>query len=412
VVVIAPPDWASGRPVDKQLQLWPAIGRRLAFPDWSVAATHAAEGDAARDSLWPGVTAVQLPALTGLRAAAAGAVMLYHFREVRPAIYWSFGIVDPIIRQASVGVDVFFVLSGFVLCHVYGRTFSAGVLWRPYIDFLRNRLARLYPIHLITLAAMLALYAAGRTWFGIEPANTESYTASSIAHNLLLTHAWFRGAGAPNTPAWSVSAEWFAYLFFPCLCVLTAHRSTYLIIALDAVMMVAAQTVGPLHPLLRVTTEFSVGVCTYMLVSRAGWRLVNSRAGAALALAAFVGVMSLTGDPDHWLGVYTLLTTCLIVCLLNDRDACARLFRTPVFVYLGEISYSLYMCHWLVWSIIKHSVTVACPWFVGHAGAEIVLGVAATIFTAALTHRFVELPWRRAMRSTRLAPAVNSSAGS
>jgi acyltransferase len=91
-----------------------------------------------------------IPALTGLRGVAAVWVMLYHMFTGRDI---------PVVEFGYVGVDIFFVLSGFVLAHVYlrdpGLTTGEG-----YLRFLGVRLARVYPLHVLTLVCLLLITIA------------------------------------------------------------------------------------------------------------------------------------------------------------------------------------------------------------------------------------------------------------
>ena len=117
-----------------------------------------------------------------------------------------------VVAKGYLGVELFFTLSGFILCHVYLDSVADGGF--RYFGFLWARLARIYPLHLATLAGVgvmaLAAQAAGRT---IE-ASVLSW--SSLPANLLLVHAWgFAPVAGWNHPSWSISAEWFAYLTFP-----------------------------------------------------------------------------------------------------------------------------------------------------------------------------------------------------
>src|ERR1700680_2224405 len=66
----------------------------------------------------------QIDSLTGLRAIAAAWVMLMHFREITPTRVWEFPVLDALIVNGAYGVDIFFVLSGFILCHVYASPFN------------------------------------------------------------------------------------------------------------------------------------------------------------------------------------------------------------------------------------------------------------------------------------------------
>ena len=109
-------------------------------------------------------------------------------------------------------MELFFVLSGFILCHVYlpameGERFKYGA-------FLWARIARVYPLHIATLVGVGAL-ALGATAAGFR-IDSAILSWSSLPANLLMVHAWGLSPEAGwNHPSWSISAEWFAYLTFP-----------------------------------------------------------------------------------------------------------------------------------------------------------------------------------------------------
>ena len=97
-----------------------------------------------------------LKSLTGLRIVAAGWVLVYHFRNRLGLDLEQVGMID----KGYLGVDLFFILSGFILSHVYVRAWAEGRF--PYSSFLWARLARLYPVHLLTLGATIMLWGLGR----------------------------------------------------------------------------------------------------------------------------------------------------------------------------------------------------------------------------------------------------------
>jgi peptidoglycan/LPS O-acetylase OafA/YrhL len=162
-----------------------------------------------------------IPALTGLRGVAALWVVAYHLREASAnggTGLFDFGPADALIAHGYLGVDLFFVLSGFIIRHVYGCWFAEQVRPQDCVRFLRYRIARLYPVHIVTLVLMLVLYGAARA-VGTHPHNLNSYSIFSLLNNLTLTHAWWGAIGSPNTPARSISA-----LLFPLGCWLLSRR--------------------------------------------------------------------------------------------------------------------------------------------------------------------------------------------
>lgn len=342
-------------------------------------------------------------ALTGLRAMAALWVVFYHLREKRPGQFLDWGPLDPVIANGHLGVDLFFVLSGYILAHVYRETFTNSFGIEEWASFLRNRLARIYPVHLATLAIMLGVYAVGFYALGVVPNNSGHYSAESLAHNLLLTHAWFPGVGAPNTPAWSISAEWFGYLLFPLLCAVTLRTTLGVQLAIAGLSMLAAQWLWGLHELTRFTAAFLFGIALCGIAKRLeapGAIARVTRRWAASATVLGIGLaVTLWGDAPA--GLLTGLFGLLIVALSAPEDIFARLLSGPVAVYLGEISYSIYMVHWPVWSVARHGL----PRLGLDPGAVWVQSavVAVILIAAALLYHIVEVPGRRLLRSGRFS---------
>jgi hypothetical protein len=161
----------------------------------------------------------EIVSLTILRAFAAWWVVIYHFKRMSP---FTDGLDVFALRSGWIGVDVFFVLSGFVLAYVYGPEIESQNF--EFWQFLVKRFARIYPAHLFTLALMLAMIAAtviihARTSLASElsPDPSSNYDPMrTVLAQLLLIHAWgIDKIGHFNAPSWSISAEWFAYLIFP-----------------------------------------------------------------------------------------------------------------------------------------------------------------------------------------------------
>lgn len=161
-----------------------------------------------------------LPALTGLRALAAVRVVLFHYRDDLLALEPSLAPLDTFMRAGYLGVDLFFPLSGFVLAYTYAdrlRSFS----WRGTGDFVRNRSARVWPVHVLTLNIDLAIAALVGT-LGVG-ADGHRRTVGAYVENVFMVHTRTNDRPSFNSPAWSISSEWFAYLIAPLTFVLVAR---------------------------------------------------------------------------------------------------------------------------------------------------------------------------------------------
>ena len=342
--------------------------------------------------------------LTGLRAFAALWVVGHHHRvfvEGRLGEPW-FGILD----RGYLGVDLFFTLSGFVLAYNYGgRVASAAA----YAHFVALRLARLYPLHLATLVGMIALAAVARL-AGLEILSPERHVVDHhLLLHLLLIQAWgFESELRYNQVSWSISAEFFAYLLFPLFWAVVARFRRPASAALAAVLSVAATAVilralghGSLHvpldhALVRVTGEFLAGCLAFHAWDRLGRPRLP--AGASDGLLAAVIVLALLPAADPWLA---LAAPGLMVVLTAATGRLVALFTNPVSLYLGRISYSIYLTHLPVLSGLHR---VLPSWELGTLGWARDLGVilahaASILLVASVSYYALEWPARQALRA-------------
>ncbi len=363
----------------------------------------------------------EIPQLTGLRGALALDVVLGHY---------DFGYV-PLARHLifhNAAVDVFFCLSSFTLGLVYGAGTERRLDLRA---FAVARIARIYPVYLATLLlSVLVLVAFDRAAFG--PAVIRETTLRFVWQLFLL--AAFpvkRLIGFWDIPAWSVSVEAFCYaLVFP-----PVFRLSRRVAASPAALLAAAIVAGSAIDYLGFTRAFQANILGigYGSATRevaywaplgrgvamfvAGWLcclLVRFRpavAGLAGRLAdpvacAFVLVVVLA---SHGIGerqFVVFLAPWLILGLMNARARVSRLLASVPFVFLGRISYSLYLVHVPV-LIAYH----AHPLFRTHDALDFYAPFLISFALAILSYRAVETPARRFIRrrfgGTREAAATD-----
>jgi peptidoglycan/LPS O-acetylase OafA/YrhL len=355
-----------------------------------------------------------IAALTGLRAVAAVWVVLFHYREDLLTLVPAARPLEPIMSAGYLGVDVFFVLSGFVLAYNYSERLSR---WCPReaASFIQNRVARVWPVHMVTLHAdLLQAWAVGT--LGVT-AGGHRRTVSAYLENLTMTHTWWNDRPSFNAPAWSISAEWAAYLACPLLLLgLARVRRGWSAAALALAGYGVMLTVFALWALpngnvahasmLRLAAEFCAGLLAVRVYQRRP-RLLTL---AALPLAlAIVVVVLLVPDVHHgyWLAHPLGL---LVLCVALDVGPLGRVLARGSFVFAGEASYCLYMTHVLLMpglhALVSPDDVAGRHVFVRLA----VLGLYATALAAAavLLYRLVEVPARRRLRSK--APAGTTPA--
>jgi peptidoglycan/LPS O-acetylase OafA/YrhL len=358
----------------------------------------------------------QLPTLTGIRGIAAWMVVLFHVR-----VGIESQLPEAMIRILAKGylaVDLFFLLSGFVLWLNYAdrlRGTGAGGGAR----FMARRIARIWPLHLFILgwAAAFALVLAltGR-------ADPDQFPWAEFPFHLLLVQNWgFSQALHWNDPAWSISCEFAAYLLFPLLVAATDWRGfssaalilllILLALTLHLVMVGGGQsTLGDdiVHfGLPRALVEFTMGTLVCVLWTRWQSHPNGPRAGVVLAGAALLAAL-LSGSCPETLGVPLFFAAMLLVISLTAPGP-ANPLSWPRIHYLGEISYATYLVHFLLYILFKIL-------FVGDPEAVplplVALFLMMVLGASIALHHIVERPAQRAlnrafdsMTARRSAPA-------
>jgi peptidoglycan/LPS O-acetylase OafA/YrhL len=337
-------------------------------------------------------------ALTGVRILAALWVLISHMDVELFALLPFSRVLEPVIASGMLGVDVFFILSGFIIAYNYATQFDeqpfkfAGPgrnAWRlMYGRFLWLRIARLYPVHLVTLLAMLGLFLAAQA-LNVKLNLESRYGALDFVRNLFLVHAWGSYGFNWNGPAWSISAEWFAYLLFPVFALFTARVNANWQLAVTFAV----------H-LIRVSTEFLAGCFLYRLHARGAgsglpWPILTPLAGILSVLVA--ALLWSIGTTLFWVAPLLAL---FVYGVAQEQGRFTSSLASSSMVFWGQVSYSLYMTH----SIVRTVLRKALP-FMQFTDAPLlmrlgVLGLYIVCFAgvAALTYLLIEEPVRRWMR--------------
>lgn len=365
----------------------------------------------------------EIKALTGLRFFAAIWVVLFHFRPLLAQAVPDFSsALAPVLNSGAQGVDLFFILSGFVLAWNYLDRMGPSWSTRDTLHFLWMRLARVWPVYLVTLH-LAALWIIFTLNVGHVPAeNADTLTATSYIRQLFLVQLWFQpyfDGSSWDGPAWSISAEWLAYLTFGFLALVifrlaraTRARSLLLLAfatTLPPVMFLLAsgQFYTPWSWLPRILLQFTAGAIACAAVRRldpSDRARMLAGVGSILLVAAIIGTLYwLDGHPIPGVidsgGVVDLLFVPLVVMLAIGAGTLPRLLSVRVLVYGGQISFSLYMVHELVhtawnWAAQQFELMLAGP-----AGPWWLTAIfAVTLACSALLYHVVEEPARHWMR--------------
>jgi peptidoglycan/LPS O-acetylase OafA/YrhL len=293
----------------------------------------------------------ELLALTSIRGLAAWWVVLFHFRTL--LVPWIPAAAVAALAQGNLAVDLFFILSGFVIALNYGDRLAAD--WRATGDFLFRRFARIYPLHLLMLAGFAA-YAGAAILFGSMRLGDPDW-AYYVASLLLVQNWGFFHFLKWNVPAWSISTEVFAYLLFPILLRLFLARRQpgwllgllVLLLGLSVPAFFAAAGYAfpdavPETGLFRCVVQFAMGMLLFELWRRLrGRRLALPLIGTAVGLGLSYALLGLPVVALAW----AALVLGLALAGKGPLDA-------PFLVWLGRISYATYLCHYLALTVFKY----------------------------------------------------------
>ena len=357
--------------------------------------------------------------LTGLRFVAAFWLLLFFFGER----FAKWGVAPlPVIHCGNYGVDLFFILSGFVLAHVYGPQVTAGRF--HYGSFLWARIARIYPTHLVTLLMMVALWAVASA-MGVQMPEA-AFDPSQIPAHLLLIHAWgLVGSDGWNFPSWSISAEWFAYLAFPVMfgcvaflmragrgvggpiCALVASVALFYVLYLGmAARGVELTDMTSSGGALRIIPSFLAGVALWQLGNVMSVRRETAIVGLIVSAMLVVASCSLDlAGAGIWPALLAIVFfTAETAKSGRSNSADEGILSSPRWVWLGEISFAIYMVHLPVdvvyFQIVERLQGVPeGPWLAIHFA----LATLASVVAGAVLHHMWERPCRNLLR--RHAPA-------
>jgi peptidoglycan/LPS O-acetylase OafA/YrhL len=341
----------------------------------------------------------EIKPLTGLRGLAALIVVLYHFFD-RDAYFQSY--VPSLIKRGYIGVDVFFVLSGFVMALSYARCFKDGITASDYAAFMVKRLARIYPLYIfITLVFQVKYefnYLSG-AW------ERDFHIADFIAC-VTMIQAWGFGFSYVAGTTWSLSTEFFAYIIFPVVVSFAVFaRPAYAlgVFALSLVFLCTLVTShlgasGPLDvvasssilPVLRCLAGFCFGLIGYRLSQVDACRKFLSSSAALLVL--MIGLLLAAHFEAYDLILFASFP--IIVLILYFEPVFAKLiFANRVSYHLGVVSYSIYLVHPLFNPARLESIAARYMGNIAHP-LTLIAVILLSWGLACVLYRFVEMPGR------------------
>lgn len=370
------------------------------------------------------------PALESLRGLAALGVAASH------AVWTHSFHQSGLVANAWLFVDLFFVLSGFVLAHTY----AAGLEGGPALKrFALRRVFRLYPLHLATLALFVAAHLVFVFVLYRSPADS-GFTAANepffaqLAAHLTLTHA----AGVvPSTgfngPSWSISAEAFAYVVFALVAAsplwARGRALAFIVLAVvGLVMLLRTASTGTLFAtfdagIWRALYGFSIGAvaASLLVLARSFFAHRGALAGAVqavglIAVVAFVASFNKT-NPFTLAAPLLFMVVILALAAAPQTPVSQALSAKPL-VALGTISYSVYLIHYPIAlaadevisrvfdapKTVVHGFTYSVVPELWGTAAFFAYG-AVVVVASVITYRLIEAPGRALGRRLSQKPA-------
>lgn len=342
-----------------------------------------------------------------LRGIAAFLVVAEHTKNAVFTVYLK---ADPAAFAVALfpfgfGVDIFFVISGFVMAYSSERLHGSTGAWR---SFLWRRMIRVAPLYWVTTVALIIFFVVTR--------DAQWHDASwwSVIGSFLFIPT-LNSAGQPlpiYSVGWTLNHEMFFYAIFAVFIGLPARRAMAAIVVTILMLVGFGIFFDPSSPALDVWTapimiEFVLGIGLYALHRSGLTRLPVELAVAGGVVA--VAVVTVSGDPGEARALLWGGPAALIVLVALSLPSAPR----RVSSFLGDISYGAYLVHILVILALSSIFRRWLPgtdlaWFVLFPTAVLI----ATIATASVTHRLIELPAMRLLRSGRRArPASGDGAG-
>jgi len=342
-----------------------------------------------------------------LRALAVVSVIVYHVHES-----W--------LPGGFVGVDVFFVISGFLICGALARELATSGRVRLWAFYAR-RARRILPMSLVVIATTLvaSVFVASpiRMLIWGQPWQESSIIKDGLASLMYVPNLWFafqdsdylaERAQSPFLHFWSLGVEEQFYVAAPLLLILAWYLARHHLkrfVAITAVVVLGSFVYGlwltqtnPIsafyHPGSR-AWELGIGAVAALAI-QAGWQPPNSRYMVLLRWVAAIvlGAALLRGDfglpwPGWIAGLPVLAAAALLWAGFGNNGARSGWWSWSVFQRLGDWSYSLYLWHWA--ALVLVALGLGRDMRIREAAVVIV----AVVALSALSYRYVELPFRR-----------------
>ena len=348
--------------------------------------------------------------LESIRGLAAFLVIFFHMPKWNPILDIGF------INNGYLMVELFFVLSGFVIFNAYAEKIATK---KDLFRFQLLRFGRLYPVHLLFLFVFLGIeitkYIAS-TRLGINSPNSipfQTNNFSAFVKNIFLISSVLpTQPHTYNSPAWSISVEFYTYLVFAVSILFIKKSTTFFFTALSfiSLLMLTTENTFGFESILSCFAGFFIGCITAKFTKDIKKNIPSFYSVIVFFVIASFLQFKTTKEFDHL--IYFLTAALIVSLVLSKNGALKTILRLNFLTWLGTISYSVYMSHaaieWIANQVIR--VLLKKPEIIGIDGISIpqlseletllacvVVALVVLIVSGAL-YKFIEKPMREKSR--------------
>ena len=297
---------------------------------------------------------MRIEQITFTRFIAAISIVIFHCGK--DSFLFNNKYVSFIFEQANLGVSYFFILSGFVMIIAYGNQVKVD-----FFDYIKNRLARIYPIYFIAILIILAISLF------------QNINIENLLLNLFMIQSWLPDKALTlNFPGWSLSVEMFFYIIFPFLFNNIFSKSKFKTISVSIILFwLISQIIFHLivYQILKIP-YFSIRDMNYNPILHLNEFLVGNLAGIYFikkvkdnkknylpfifaTLLVLILFLKFPFGLNFQNGFLAIVFIPLILLISLSNDKVTNLFTKKIFVFLGEISFGIYILHIPVWIVFS-----------------------------------------------------------
>lgn len=341
--------------------------------------------------------------LTSLRFFFALCVFVSHLSFLKGSEYYA-NIFETIFDEGFLGVSFFFILSGFILAYNYEDKILEKKITKK--EFYISRIARIYPMHFVTMLAALII------------SSLIGGSGKYVAQNILLVQSFFPNEKiffSLNAPSWSISNEMFFYLIFPFVLFLSEKTKIFfavLFVVLITLMNVFLEDSQKhywlyISPLIRFA-DFLLGIILFSVYLKLKRNFIEKNKPIynieVLSIFVFVIFFIFHNYIDigyrysiyYWIPMFLIILAFSLSSVGDKKTAISKFLSNKHMVWLGEISFCFYLIHLLVIKIIEHLVIKFSLNIDGLLLLMIILGI--TIIASAISYKHIEKPLNRKVK--------------